>query len=412
LKVDRRRLAWLSGVLAALASVMPARAQEPPLPCAGRSASACVPSPALPIPANGAITVAAQPGKAVTMYVSDDQYVEVPGSFVMIAHGTWAWHAAGSPVPGFYNVQVTDELGSSDYVTIEFLEAAPRTWPELTSAASLSQVIANEAPSCCTLDTGAGVIDFNCVTLAETTYAVLHPGLSSASSPVELNQYVFRYSAPDHSSDVMVLPWTTPAALPIYTMSEEYCYEVDAIDLVTGTIHPYRDLPARCAPHGMLAPIESTVKQLADDALASTSCPMPPDGFTDRWCELNAEACLVGVPPRHCHFYPFTCENQPYPGAGWRDARPRDRGPLTGLRDLVDEINQRTSGGGADPEGSADDVGDAGRADAASEHDDIGGAGGCTVRTTERADMSPMLLGLCAACAWRAFRRRSPRGRA
>lgn len=364
----------------------------------------------MPIPANGAITIATKPGTPVTVSVGDSQYIEVPGTLVLIADGMWAWHAASLPLPGLYTVEVIDEFGSVDNVEIELIEPTERTWPELTSAASLTQVTTNDAPSCCTFDTGAGVIDFSCVTLSETTYAVLHPGLSSSSSPIELNQYLFRYAAPDHGSEIVVLPWTTAAELPIYEMSDEYCYEVAAIDLVTGTIHPYRDLPSRCAPHGRLAPIASTVKQLADDALWSTICPMPPHGFGTRWCELNAEACLVDVPPRHCHYYPYTCDNQPYPGPGWRSGPPSSRGSLDGLFDLIDDINERNGGegatdAGADLEGE-DDVEDAGGADAAAEPTAVVGTVGCTVLRPGQADLRHMLLGFLAACVWRVSRRR------
>jgi hypothetical protein len=410
-KADRWRLACVGALVAAQAWVATAHAQNAPALCATRFGLACVPSPGLPIPANGAIIIAAEPGRPVTVNVTTSQYAEVAGSLVMIAHGMWAWHATVPPAPGLYEVQVFDETGIAETVAIEFLEPAARTWPELTSAASLSQVIANEAPSCCTLDTGNGVIDFNCTTLSETTYAVLHPGLSSASSPVELNQYLFRYTAPDHSSQVAVLPWTVVAALPIYEMSDEYCYEVDAIDLVTGIIHPYRDLPARCAPHGALAPIESTVKQLADDALASPICPMPPDGFSERWCALNAEACEVDVRPRHCHFYPFTCDNQPYPGPGWRGAPSTSRDPLNGLINLIDQLNEGASDGGTADSGprsgsGEEDASDAGATDAALEPASASD-GGCTIlRRREQASPSHMLLGLFAAFAWRVYRRR------
>lgn len=78
------------------------------------------------------------------------------------------------------------------------------------------------------------MIDFSCNTLSEMTYAVLY-----------LNRYSFRYTAPEHSSEVSVLPWSTTAALRLYEMSKEYYYEISAIDLVTGSIHPYRELPAR-----------------------------------------------------------------------------------------------------------------------------------------------------------------------
>jgi hypothetical protein len=378
-------------------------AQDPPAPCAGRAILACVPSPAVPIPANGAIAIAAPPGEQVTVNVYDELGSVVPGSLVLIANGMWAWHATVQPAPGTYEVEVIDNTGVGQGNTIEVVPATERAWPELTSAASLSQVTANEVPACCTLDTGTGVIDFNCMTLTERTYAVLHPGLSSASSPAELNQYLFRYTAPEHSSEVVVLPWTTAAALRLYEMSDEYCYEVAAIDLVTGVIHPYPDLSARCAPHGDLAPIESTVKQLADDALRSPICPMPPDGFAERWCELNAEACEVAAPPRHCHFYPFTCQNQPYPGPGWRSISSAPREPLDGLIDRIGQINEQASADDDADGGTQESAGDSGVPDPAAE-----GSVSCTIlRQHTQASLSHLIVGFAAACAWRGQRRRN-----
>jgi hypothetical protein len=322
---------------------------------------------------------------------------------VMIANGMWAWHATVQPAPGAYQVEVVDHTGAAQGNTIEIVPAAERTWPELTSAASLSQVIADEAPACCTLDTGDGVIDFTCKTLSERTYAVLQPGLSSASSPVDLNQYLYRYTAPEHSSEVVVLPWTSTAELRLYEMSDEYCYEVAAIDLVSGIIHPYPDLAARCAPHGDLAPIENTVKQLADDALASPICPMPPDGFAGRWCELNAEACEVEVPPRHCHFYPFTCLDQPYPGPGWRSIAAAPREPLDGLIDLIDRINEQSSEDDAADGGAQESAGHGGVPDPAVE-----GSVNCAIRRQHtQASLSHLIVGFVAACAWRRHRRRN-----
>lgn len=356
----------------------------------------------MPIPANGAIAIAAPPGENVTVNVYDEVGESLPGSLVMIAHGMWAWHATVQPAPGRYDVAVTDHMGFSQGAPIEIVAPMERTWPELASAASLSQVIANEAPACCTLDTGTGVIDFNCKTLSETTYAVLHPGLSSASAPVELNQYLFRYTAPDHSSEVLVLPWTTTAALPLYEMSDEYCYEVAAIDLVTGVIHSYPDLSARCAPHGDLAPIETSVKELADAALTSPVCPMPPDGFADRWCELNAEACEVAVPPRHCHFYPFTCQNEPYPGPGWRSISSGPHEPLDGLIDLIGQINEQTWPRDADG-GTQESAGGGSGVHAPM----VEGAVSCAItRQHTRAGFSQLMVGLVAACAWRWLWRR------
>src|ERR1044071_3753255 len=106
---------WIAGacaVLATLVSAVLAEPQAPPAPCAGLPISACVPSPAVPVPANGAIAVAAPPGEDVVVNVYDELGGIVPGSLVMIAQGMWAWHATDQPAPGAYEVEVIDHMGA------------------------------------------------------------------------------------------------------------------------------------------------------------------------------------------------------------------------------------------------------------------------------------------------------------
>lgn len=321
-----------------MGSAQPARA----VPDLCGMAGLCFPQKNVAIPANGAVLVAMEPGVAVEIEVANEiTGALVAGATLLISPGRMSWTPLEPPDPGRYLVNALDSHGGRIAEVMTFIAAQDRAWPVLISAASLSQITENTERACCTLDEGLGeVTEFFCVPTLETTYVLLDPGLSSASSLVTTNQYLFRYTVPAVSDAEQIMPWSTPATFQIYEMRDEYCYEIEAIDLVTGEIKPYPELSNRCVSHGQLAAPGQKQLPVPDAALSSALCPLPPAGLESKWCTLNEPHCAATVASRDCHFYGYTCLDDAYPGPGWqRTTEHGPRQPLDGLVDLVDQAN-------------------------------------------------------------------------
>jgi len=307
----------------------------------------------------------------------------VAGALRSLWPGLWSWTPLEPPEPGPYTVNVFDSNAQGVTQAITIVAAELRLLPELMSAASLSQVDANEQ-ECCTSNEGAGEVAVACHQTLERTYLLLDPGLSSASSLSVTNQYVYRYTIAGGDSEPIVLPWGVHATLPLYEELDEYCYEIAAIDLITGMATPFPKLANRCASLGELAEPVHRVLEIPDSALASARCPLPPTGFRMRWCALNESRCEATVPPLDCHYYGFTCQNEAFPGG----ARPEAEDG--GIQDQGD-------GGTAEDSGPMNvDPADGGTSTPAAR---LAG-GGCTIlRQRALAGLSPMLALSCALLA-------------
>lgn len=406
--MGRAKVAWRAPLLALAALCSPGRVAAQAgfdaaiALCADRPTFTCIAYPRRPIPANGAILIASTAGEPTAVEVTGaSSAVSVPGQLVQLSDQFWAWHANSPPEPGKYVVGVTDSAMTWDGVHIDFEEPTERVWPELMGAASVSHVLGTTEKSCCRIGSGEDFVDYACFTLVETRSAALHPGLSSPSSVAQLNQYLFRYRKVGESSDPLVVPWSSDVSLDFYVDSDEYCYEVEAIDLVTGEGHAY-DTVQRCASHGDFEALGVTRYAIADAGLSSTVCPMPPERFTDHWCEVNEAPCDVAQAPPHCFYYRYACEGGPYPTeGGWLspEAIPRDR--LSGLDALRDQINPQTDGDGDGRDGEG------GAAQDELEPRKGGDAGGCAaLRPHTQASLSHTVFALFAVFVWRARARR------
>lgn len=249
--------------------------------------------------------------------------------------GLWSWTPLEPPEPGAYRVSVFDSDAQGVEQPMTIIAADLRLLPELMSAASLSQVDADER-ECCTSDEGAGEVPVACHQTLEKRYLVLDPGLSSASPVARTQQYLYRYTIAGSESEPTVLPWGVQPALRIDQELDEYCYEIEAIDLITGVATPFPELAKRCASLGELAEPVHRVMEIPDWAFASPLCPLPPTGFRMKWCDLNESHCEVAAPPLDCHYYGFVCQNEAFPGRARPDAQdagtqeqepPADSGP-------------------------------------------------------------------------------------
>jgi len=237
---------------------------------------------------------------------------------------------------------------------VRFVEPLQDGWPELTSMASLS-LRTGETQTCCLLSDGAQESFFGCTIVARAVSVAVEPGLSSSSPAVLLHQFLFRYTAPD--GDVIVAPWNKPVELASSETAEEYCYEIEAIDVVTGETHAYEELEGRCAAHGDLEPLGHQRFSIPDSALESGVCPLPPPGFGPRWCDVNNRRCDFDGAPPDCHFYDYTCSDGDHPGGGWEPAA----------------VSEESDAGSDEDNDAADDEGASARADSS----------GCAVRISD-----------------------------
>lgn len=253
-------------------------------------------SPGAPIPANGGILIESGDRTLVTAVVSDSTGALVEGTTTLLSTrlaSYFAWKPTGELSVGTYSVELRDGGGTSldDGISIEVIAATDRASPVLALSPSVSALTEPVAHACCLTVNEDGVD--HCTVTEQQTLAQVDPGLSSTATVGELNQFLFRVRAAVGSVSPMVssvfLPFGANAAMRFDTADDEYCMEIDLLDIVTMEQHKYPDLVG-CVASSSVSVGTSPV-ELTDAFLTDALCVRPPVGHEARWCEVNGDAC-------------------------------------------------------------------------------------------------------------------------
>jgi hypothetical protein len=167
--------------------------------------------------------------------------------------------------------------------------------------------------ACCRTLIGSTLEDASCFPSEQRASIMLEPGFTTGDSAVLLNQFMFRLGnteLPVASAPLGI--WPNVGTGPIYTQAEEYCFDLEAVEIVTGTVHTYADLQ-RCAPHGALADLGFIAIEPGATELDRVVCHAPPDQYKDEWCEMNEDPCADDAMETGCGLYGFVCEGDPLP---------------------------------------------------------------------------------------------------
>jgi hypothetical protein len=207
-----------------------------------------------------------------------------------------------------------DRDGRSTALQIKVVPPIERKPPKIDGTASVS-LVTEQTEVCCHFDDGVNLIWLECSALTSITSAVLSPGLSSSSPAALLEQYLFRYTERTSNTSAL-LAWGKLFELVVPVARERYCYELEAIDISTGAVHVYDDPDQLCAMASDFIPSSFAPMTLPDAALRSQSCPIPPNGYEEPWCDVNAKRCASSPRPDDCYFYGHACLGEPEPR--WR----------------------------------------------------------------------------------------------
>lgn len=267
--------------------------------------------------------------------------------------------------------------------------------------------------ACCRTLMGNTLGDASCFPSEQRASVMIEPGFTTGDSAVLLNQFMFRLG--NAELPVVSAPlgiWPNIGVGPVYTQAEEYCFDLEAIEIVSGTVHTYAEID-RCASHGELADLGFIAIEPGATELDRVVCHAPPDQYKDQWCELNEEPCADDEMATGCGLYGFVCEGDPLPpdpfSTGGFGGMVGGFGAFGGGGMIgMAGVGGVTTGGAGGAAGMSDD------SDASVDEDDeekpsSGGDSGCSVGGPRAADGGGMLgyaLG-AAAAVWASRRRRS-----
>jgi hypothetical protein len=277
-------------------------------------------SPGAPIPANGGILIEAGEGSGVIAVVTNPRGEIVEGTTTLLSSGElsyYAWTPAGELGLGAHWVDLRNEGGGSvDMMLIEIVEAADRVLPVLTLSPSIAAFTAPSARACCT--TPSAPETDHCALSEQQTLARIDPGLSSMDTVGTLNQFLYRFRpaegsvAPTEAAIFRAFGGT--AALYYEADADEYCFEVDVLDIMTMEEHHQAELGGCIASSSVQ--LGTMQIELEAEFLADERCFQPPSGHEEQWCEANAGDCSHDLTPA-CALYRYACEDGPLP-ADWQ----------------------------------------------------------------------------------------------
>ena len=261
--------------------------------------------------------------------------------------------------------------------TFEAMPAITLSPPLLVSEPSLSSVDETIDTECCRQFFGAGVLEQGrCFASEQRRSVLLNPGLSTPDPAMLLGQFLFRIT-PGAGADVSQPPqptqWPTWVPVLFYEQAAQYCFEVEAIELVSGTVHAYTDI-SLCVPHGQLPPLGIEVIEPGIAELDRTLCQAPPLAYEERWCELNADPCASDANATGCLLYGFVCRDEALPPDPMATA-----GGFAGFQSVEGSggASSRGNAGVAGP--SAGAAGFGGRSGSTSSSEDGGSNDGCSI---------------------------------
>jgi hypothetical protein len=209
-----------------------------------------------------------------------------------------------APDVGFFGV--TDSF--------EVVPAITLSQPVLVAEPSASSVAETNNVACCRSFFGSGVLEqSSCFPNEQRRTIMVNPGLSTPNPAVLLGQFLFRIHPGDEVT-ALTQPTQWPTSVPVMfnEQADEYCFNVEAIELVSGTMHGYPDLE-RCAEHGALPEIGVVEIEAGASELDREICHAPPLAYEQQWCDLNEDPCADDGTESGCGLYGYVCRDEALP---------------------------------------------------------------------------------------------------
>jgi len=187
----------------------------------------------------------------------------------------------------------------------------PNALPPIDMDVSASLIVRPEIRECC-LGVPGGPPN-GCFATRRESYVTVSPGFTSPVPSPFLDQYLFRIQPAPGSVDgegtELFMPFEQVDAASFFQTADEYCLQVDALNIATQAISTYAFTACTEGVHGLVASLELNV---ALDNLEYDACPLPPDSQADVWCGVNADLCS-GEDSTACAIRSHVCEGAPQP---------------------------------------------------------------------------------------------------
>lgn len=327
------RASIIAGCVAlALSGSSSVRAQEaapialdpaPPLPQSPRLAY-----PDDPIPGNGSVLIITDNGLAPVVTVTSSLLPDLPIEGTVTALWTyWVWKPAQSLLPGIYDVTLDYDPAYSNGQSYAAYDTLSVDTPsvELDGPAALdatlelsSREIALES-ACCFSEMDGINVGQTCVSTVLSTMAHVQVGLQSELPREVTNQYLFTIApvvadlADATAENEYPFPLDTPRGVVFMKQADEYCFQIDAIEIGSQTAYDNALVEPHCVAHGALPQVGNVVVDVGDELLDHTACIVPPESLQERWCALNEAQCTASDAPASCDWYGNQCLGEPPP---------------------------------------------------------------------------------------------------
>jgi MYXO-CTERM domain-containing protein len=171
---------------------------------------------------------------------------------------------------------------------------------------------------CCSSPSGVTTdADRMCFATQTTSYVAMEIQLATTAATPELAQYLFKVGIPVLNQNGAYGPFgSLPLVYNLQNAANEYCFNLEAMDIASGQSFGYADLMPHCQLHGNLGTIGTQPIVIDFDAvLARAVCPTPPASYVTQWCAINA-ACSGTPSQAGCEQFGQLCRGEPPPSAG------------------------------------------------------------------------------------------------
>lgn len=273
------------------------------------------------IPVNGVLLILAGGGTGTPPIVEISD-VATPGTTlggslaVFMSSSYWVWKPSTPFIEGTtYQARLSAPdigiVGNTD--TFEAVAAITIARPEIMTAPSASWRSETVNTVCCSSLFGGVLGQTSCFPSEQRSSVLLEPGLSTGENAVFMNQFLFRAGTDGvAAANSQLAPWPNIPLNPFYTQADEYCFTLEAVDLISGMVFPYDDANT-CAPHGELGTLRTTNIEAGAAELDRLVCHAPPDQFKEEWCDLNEDPCADDAMATACGLYGYVCKGEPLP---------------------------------------------------------------------------------------------------
>jgi hypothetical protein len=244
----------------------------------------------------------------------------IPGK-VSWLFGNWIWKPDAPMAQGQYWAMPneTGMRGSILDQLVTVIEPLGSIRPELHNQfePTLSFLDDQEDARCCTDWNGAGLARLGDCYLARRfdSYG-LAVSLESFEPASVTGQFLFevvkRGSGPPEVFGAFY------ATLQFDEPMQEYCFDVYALNIGSGEVWKYDELPSSCVPHGDLP--ELGPAEVFEPSFRREACKVPPTGFEAPWCEQHEAACEAAPSSEGCELAGYVCRGEPLPSPVDSDA--------------------------------------------------------------------------------------------